>query len=237
MMDAESPPWRRGRTIVVALLVLLLILLPLYLWPLRGALSGLPGASWLPGSLRDPRSPAAVARIPSEVWEALMGRAAAPPPLPAASPSRNLTMISEFEPTTDEGLASPLAREMIAELGPSAPSGDPSGWNSGGDDSPPTSIPWLASNPVGAPGTGNSWPRFGPGGHPSIDGLGPWQGGGPGGEPRFTTPPTFDPGGPGAPTPTPEPATLVLVGSNLVLLGAAAWKRRRQRLETIPPIG
>ena len=44
----------------------------------------------------------------------------------------------------------------------------------------------------------------------------------------------FDPSNPGALEPTPEPATLVLVGSNLALLGVAAWKRRRRRRETAP---
>ncbi len=236
MVDAESPPWRRGRPFLVALVILLLILLPLYLWPLRGGgdVSGLPSASALPGSLRDPRSPVALAQIPGAVWDALMGRTGTPPPRPAAKAPPNLTMISEFEETMDGGLdlgaASPvsrsaasLAREMIAQLGSSDPSGDPSG------DSPSTPLLWLASNPSGGPGIG-----FDPGGYPSFGGLGPFDGGGPGGRPPFTSEPTFDPGDPGAPTPTPEPATLVLVGSNLVLLGAAAWKRRRRRQETSP---
>jgi len=82
MQHAGSLPSRRGRWILIALLILLLILLPLYLWPLRGGLGGLPGASALSGSVRDPRSAAAVARIPRDVWDALMGHVDAPPPSP-----------------------------------------------------------------------------------------------------------------------------------------------------------
>ncbi|MGH7399263.1 MAG: PEP-CTERM sorting domain-containing protein [Candidatus Rokuibacteriota bacterium] len=224
MVDAESLPWRRGRAILIALVILLLILLPLYLWPLQGDLSGLPGASALPGSMWDPRSPMALARIPSEVWDALMGRAEAPPSRPAANPSRNLTMISELEETAADGLTSSLVGQMIAELGSSDPSGE----------SPSPSVPWLESHPGGGPGTSSPWSGFASGGYPSFGDLGPWHGGGPGGGPRFTSPPTSGPGEPGMPTPTPEPATLVLVGSNLALLGAAAWKRRRRRQEATP---
>jgi len=59
MQDAESLPSRRGWRGLIALLILLLILLPLYLWPLRGGLRGLPGASALPGrcAIRGARPP------------------------------------------------------------------------------------------------------------------------------------------------------------------------------------
>jgi len=98
MLDAHSLPSRRGRRVLIALLILLLILLPLYLWPLRWGLGGLPGASALPGSPRDPRSAAAVARIPGDVWDALMGPVDAPPPSPPpTTPPRNLTMITQAE--------------------------------------------------------------------------------------------------------------------------------------------
>ena len=69
----ESVAPRRGRRIVVALLILLLILLPLYLWPLRGSGTGLPGAAALSRPPRDPRDAAAIAHLPADVWEGLMG--------------------------------------------------------------------------------------------------------------------------------------------------------------------
>ena len=42
------------------------------------------------------------------------------------------------------------------------------------------------------------------------------------------------PGDPSAPTPTPEPATLPLIGSNVLLLGVALWRRFRSVKETQP---
>jgi hypothetical protein len=237
MQDAEPLPSRRGRRVVIALLILALILLPLYLWPLRGGLGGLPGASALPGSVRDPRSAAAVARIPGDVWDALMGHTDAPPPSPPPTkPPRNLTMITQVEEIPGSGLdqgaggtplsdsPSSLARGVLAQLGGSS---DLSDGNPGGTDAPSTPY----GGPGGGTGTGNPPSGFGPGGNPSLGNLGPFNGGGSGGGPRLTSlGPTFDPGDPGAPEPTPEPATLVLVGSNLALLGVAAWKRRRRRL-------
>jgi hypothetical protein len=245
MQDAESLPSRRGRRGLIALLILLLILLPLYLWPLRGGLGALRGASALPGTVRDPRSAAAVAQIPGDVWDALMGNTHAPPPSPPpAKPPRNLTMIVSAEGIPGGGLEegaggppfsegpSALARGMLAQLGPS----DLSDGSPGGGDA--SSTPGeIASTPGGGTGTGYTPSGFGPGGYPGLGNLGPWSGGGPGGEPRISgLAPTFDPAGPGDLAPTPEPATLLLVGSNLALLGAAAWKRRRRRLG-IRPIG
>lgn len=244
MVDAESLPSHRGRRMRIALLILLLILLPLYLWPLRDGLGGLPGASALLGSPRDPRSAAAVARIPSSVWDALVGRADTPPPPPPAMAPRNLTMISQLGELTGDGVdlgtggspfsesPSSLARGLIAQLG--GPSGSSDG-GFGGDDSPSSPGQFLSSNPGGGPGTENSPGIFAAGGgYPSLGDLGPWNGGGPGGGPRFSIPgPTLGPSDPGSPAPTPEPATLVLVGSNLALLGAAAWKRHRRRRETL----
>jgi len=241
MQDGVPLPSRRTRRILVTLLILLLILLPLYLWPLRGGPGGLPGASALPGATGDPRSAAAVARIPSEVWDALMGYADAP--LPSAPPTRpprtprNLTMIAQVEeipgPGDDEGVDPPaLARAMLTRLEPS----EPSNGNPGSGDAASAPEEFLADSPYAGPGTGNLSSAFAPGGHFNPN-LGPWPGGGPGGGPRFSIPgPTLDPGAAGDLAPTPEPATLVLLGSNLALLGAAAWKRRRRRLEA-PPAG
>jgi len=251
MQNAEPLPSRRGRRILIAFLILLLILLPLYLWPLRGGLGGLPGASALPGSVHDPRSATAVAQIPGDVWAALMGHVDAPPPSPPPTkPPRNLTMITQAEEFPGSGLDqdaggaplsdSPSSRApgMLAQLSGSS---DLSDGTPGGADTPSAQVDVLADSPYGGPGggtgTGNPWSGFAPGGYPGLGNLGPWSGGGPGGGPRFSIPgPTFDPSNPGALEPTPEPATLVLIGSNLALLGVAAWKRRRRRLET-PPIG
>lgn len=246
MQNAESLPSRRVRRILIAFLILLLILLPLYLWPLRGGLGGLPDASALPGWAHDPRSATAVARIPGDVWDALMGYVDAPPPSPPPiKPPRNLTMITQAEEFPGSGLDqdaggtpisdSPSARAggMLAQLS-GLSDGTP-----GGADTGSAQVDFLADGPDGGPGggtgTGNPWSGFAPGGYPGFGNLGPWSGGGPGGGPRFSSPgPTFDPSNPGALEPTPEPATLVLVGSNLALLGVAAWKRRRRRLETAP---
>ena len=97
---------------------------------------------------------------------------------------------------------------------------------------------WSSRAPPGAGrGLAGAPSGFGPGGYPGLGNLGPWHGGGPGGGPRVSSlAPPLDPGDPGDLAPTPEPATLLLVGSNLALLGAAAWRRCRRRLG-IPPIG
>jgi len=142
MRDADALPSRRARRGLIGLLILLLILLPLYLWPLRGSLGGLPGGSALPGSPRDPRSAAAVARIPGDVWDALMGHPAVPSPHPPTKPLRNLTMITQGEGIPGGGLdegsggtllsddASSLVRGMLAQLG----SSELSDGNSGGGE-------------------------------------------------------------------------------------------------------
>src|SRR5262249_8840476 len=83
-------------------------------------------------------------------------------------------------------------------------------------------------------GTGNGSPALGTGGYPGLPFLGASNGGGPGvgGGPRIGSVVSISDPGDGAPTPTPEPATMVLIGSNVALLGAAVLRRRRRRRET-----
>jgi hypothetical protein len=231
--DPAALPSRRGRRIVIALLILLLILLPLYLWPLRGEMSGPSGAAALSGPPRDPRNPRAMAGIPSDVWDALMGGTSGGPATPP-KPNRNLTMIAELEAGKGPGLPDvgesgapfsildgPTPRGTLTTALLEGPSSDPPGGKP--SDEGPGSSPSSRDQ-----GTGNGWPAFG--GYPGLPNIGPFGGGGPGlvSSPGWT----FDPGDSGSPAPTPEPATIVLVGSNLALLGAMAWKRRHGREET-----
>lgn len=239
MRDLASPSSRRARRGLIALLALVLILLPFYLWPLRGGPGNLPGVSALSGLVRDPRSAAAVARIPSDVWNALMGRTpTAPPSSSPAKPLPNLTMIASTEVQDgslpgggfDDGSPSEdpaaLARGLLAQFGSTDAS------DGGGDAASQPFDPTNAS--ADGTGTGGAPGGFGQGDYPGFGNLGPWTGGGPGGGgPVFGLVPTLDPG-PGDLAPTPEPGTLMLVGSNLALLGAAAWRRCRRRLG-VPP--
>jgi hypothetical protein len=226
MLEGQSPSARRGRRVLIGLLTVALILLPLYLWPLRLGLDGLSNVAALLGIAGDPRDPAAVARIPQETWEVLMRGVDTPPSLSGGPTTRaNLTMIADLEEFTGGavdagagallGEGSAVVQDLIAA--------DPAG------ESAPSGL--LAATPGGASadGPGSNWSQFGGG----FRGLGPWSGGG---EPlRLTGAAPFGPGSdPVAPTPTPEPATLLLVGSNAALLGAAAWKRRRRRRGTTP---
>ena len=124
-----------------------------------------------------------------------------------------------------------LVRGMLAQLG----SSELSDGNPGGGDASFPPAEFLASNPGGGTGTGNPPSGFSADGYPGLGNLGP-NGGGSGGGPHSSSPgPTLHPGDPGDLAPTPEPATLVLVGSNLALLGAAAWRRRRRL--GIPAVG
>jgi len=235
-------PSRRARRILIALLILLLILLPLYLWPLRAGVGGLPDASALPGRPRDPRDAAALAAIPADVWDDLMGRTAPGPTTP-----RNLTMITKLDEIAGAGpfdFGEPAYSRPgltgLPSLGPLTSDQldggtDLSGSESGFADSssgPAQSIAALAGN--SGQGSGSGW-----GGYPGLANLGPWGGGGHGAGGRDGSGPSsagpgpiWDPSDP--PVPTPEPATIVLIGSNLMFFGAAAWKRRRRRKGTDP---
>ena len=222
---------------MIALLILLLILLPLYLWPLRSAMTAPRGAA-LSGSPRDPRNASEVARIPGDVWDALMGRTAAPPPsAPAPKPPRNLTMIAQLEEGAGveaiDVMSGPRHPRMASLLDDPAHSLES---NASGDGSPWSPVQRLATHSSGEQGTGNGSDGFGSNGYPGLSNLGPWGGGGPGargrGGPLLTSSdPTWTPSDPGAPAPTPEPTTILLVGSNLTLLGVMAWRRRRRREE------
>jgi hypothetical protein len=174
--DPQSLRRDRVRRALVALLILCLVLLPLYLWPLRGRIPGLPGAAALSGSTSDPRNPGAVARIPGDVWDALMGRVTPPPPSSAPSRPRNLTMVTMLEGTPGTG--------PFETLTPSGPHASVIA-SLLGEHTPPEGAPSDAgspsSSPSSEPGTGNAPGGFGSGGYPAVADLGPWGGGGGGG--------------------------------------------------------
>src|SRR4030095_3781837 len=119
--DAATLPAGRGRRIVIALLVLLLILLPLYLWPLRGGLGALPWAATLMGGPRKrPRGPAARAGMPTAVWEALLSE---PPGTAAGSAGphdghapQNLTMITQHEAGNGPSIPEPGSSDSLFGL-------------------------------------------------------------------------------------------------------------------------
>jgi len=224
---------------LIALLILLLILLPLYLWPLRGAMTGPRGAAALSGSPRDPRNANEVARIPGDVWDALMGRTAGPSPsAPAPEPPRNLTMIAQLEEVADleaidviSGPRHPRLASLLDDASHSLES------NASGDGSPSSPVQFLATLSSGERGTGNRSDGFGSNGYPGLSNLGPWGGGGPGGGGRegpllTSADPPWSPSDPGSPAPTPEPTTILLVGSNLTLLSVMVWRHRRRGKET-----
>jgi hypothetical protein len=223
---------------LIALLILLLILLPLYLWPPRSAMTGPRGAAALSGSPRDPRNASEVARIPGDVWDALMGRTAEPrPSAPAPKPPRNLTMIAQLEEVAGveaidvmSGPRHPGLASLLDDASHSLES------NASRDGSPSSPLQFLATPSSGEQGTGNGSDGFGSNGNPGLSNLGPWGGGGPGGRGRggpllTSSDPTWNPSDPGSPAPTPEPTTILLVGSNLTLLGVMAWRHRRRREE------
>lgn len=243
-----SLPGGRGRRIALALLILLLIFLPLYLWPLRGGLGALPWAAALTGSApKDPRDAAALADIPRDVWDALLNVSSGTAHGSAGSHegrgAQNLTMIMAGEngdgsniPDSPSGLPSgdePPPGLLASVTGPTE----------GKSDEPDPSPPSTTGS--SSPGELDSWPLVGGGqGH----GAGPWPGGGGGGRSRgFPTalggipftgdeasvgPPTvivLGPGDPIAPHPAPEPGTVALVGLNVLLLAGIAWNHRRNK--------
>lgn len=231
----ESVAERRGRRIVVALLILLLILLPLYLWPLRGGGAGLPGAAALSRPPRDPRDAAAIAHLPADVWEGLMG--AGPSGRHGESSPKapgNLTRITQLDDEVGAGggPVPPRYDWLYRGHGITGPRADgfdqSSGQSVGSGDSPLAPVQFLAGPTSGeSTGSGNS---SGGGGSFGLPGdPGPFTGGGGPGGRGGSAPTTLftDAGDPGAPEPTPEPTTILLVGSNLVLLGVAAWRRLR----------
>jgi hypothetical protein len=231
--SSESAP-PHGRRIAIVLLILLLIALPLYLWPLRGSGTGLPGAASHSGLPRDPRDASAVAHIPADVWDGLMddgrsGHKGKEGPRPG-----NLTRIAQLEDVhgagsvdTGSGVSSRWPRDTLSRSFGAPDSGDKGDGSGGGTgDSPSAPTQFLA----GPPGNQGSGGGSGGGWNGSYSGgagnFGPFGGGGGsggsgGGGPFLVG----DPGDPSAPAPTPEPTTVLLVGSNLALLGAAAWRR------------
>lgn len=235
----SAPP--RGRRIAIALLILLLIALPLYLWPLRGGGLGLPGAAALSGLPRDPRDATAVAHLPADVWDGLMDEGRMGAKGDAKRAPGNLTRIAHLEEvpgpgplTVASGGASPswsrdtLPRSITPLLG------DGLVQPNGSSGSLPEPVQFLAGPPGGeGTGAGNGW---GGGSTSGFQGnLGPFTGGGSAGGPSGGGSLFFsEPGDPGAPAPTPEPTTILLIGSNVALLGAAAWRRACAIKETQP---
>jgi hypothetical protein len=252
--DPASLPAGRGRKFAIALLILLLILLPLYLWPLRSGLGALPWAATLTaGPQKDPRDPAALAGIPSEVWEALLNEASGTAHGSAGSHEglapQNLTMITPEagnipgipEPGSADSLSGLLSADeppsglLISGIGPiDGESGDP-------DPSPSSTAGSSTAGPFdswplagGGQGNAGPWPSGGSGGVGSRNlGLPTALGGLPfGGEaPDLASPVVLvlSPGDPVAPHPAPEPGTVALVGLNLVLLATVAWNHRRYK--------
>jgi hypothetical protein len=236
-MRPESAGSRRRRRVALFLAILLLTAVPLYLWPLHGAIPGLPGAAALSGVPPDPRSAKALAQLPAEVWDGLMGYGGPPAPSTGGAKARgNLTRIAPheegdadagsggaFTPHLDPGV--PLTT-LLVDSGAGS-----SGDSSGGSSSDSTSSPGAASGtPPSGGGAGGQ--RGGGEWSPFAGGVGPFSGGGGAGVP----PPSLvaDPAPSDPPMPTPEPATLLLVGFNMAVVGAMAWRRLNRGRERKP---
>src|SRR4029453_5083577 len=238
-------PASHGRRIVIALLVLL-ILLPLYLWPLRGGLGALPWGATPPGNPpKDPRDPVALAGIPSVVWEALLNEVSG-----ASSGStgpndghgpQNLTMTTLHEAGNGPSIPEPGSSDSLSGLlsseesppGPLAGMIGPTEGKSGDRDPSSSSTPGqFDSWPLAGGGQGNAgpWPSGG-----GSAGGGAAGGGLPivlrslpfGGDEPSLMVLGLGPGEPVAPHPTPEPGTVALVGLNVLLLSGAVWNHRR----------
>ena len=238
--SSESAP-PQGRRIAIVLLILLLIALPLYLWPLRGSGTGLPGAASHSGLPRDPRDASAVAHIRADVWDGLMDDGRSGPKGKDGRRPGNLTRIAQLEDgpaagsvdAGSSGVSSLWPRDSLSRSFGALDSGDKGDGSGGGAGDTPSSPTQFLAGPAGNQGSGGGSGGGWNGGHSGGAGnFGPFGGGGgggggggaggSGGDGPFLV---GDPGDPSAPAPTPEPMTILLVGSNLALLGAAAWRR------------
>jgi hypothetical protein len=252
--DAAGLPADRGRRIAIALVILLFILLPLYLWPLRSGLGALPwGATLTAGPAKDPRDPAALAGIPSEVWEALLnemsGAAHGAAGSHEGSGPQNLTMIMPHEEGTAPGISEPGSPDSLSGSPSDEPPAGllagvvgPTEAERGDPDSSPSPIGGSSSSgpfaswPLAGGGQGNAgpWPNGGGGGAGgrahglpiAVGGL-PFGGDAPGLAPPVVL--VLSPGDPVVPHPAPEPGTVALVGLNLLLLASVVWNHRRYK--------
>jgi hypothetical protein len=239
----SAPP--QGRRIAIVLLILLLIALPLYLWPLRGSGTGLPGAAAHSGLPRDPRDASAVAQIPADVWDGLMDDGRSGHRGKEGQRPGNLTRIAQLDvpgagsvDTGSGGVSSLWPRDTLSRSFGALDTGDRGDGSGGGTGETPSSPTQFLAGPSGNPGSGTGSGSGWSGGYSGGGGgFGPITGGGGaggsgGGGPFLVG----DPGDSSAPAPTPEPTTILLVGSNLALLGAAAW-RRLSTMKEGKPIG
>jgi hypothetical protein len=240
--DAGSLPVDRGRRIVIALPIFLLILLPLYLWPLRSGLGALPWTATLTARpQKDPRDPAALAAIPSAVWEALLNEGSGSAHGSAGSPKglapQNLTMIAPPEAGNGPGILEPGSADSLSGsglltnvIGPTeGKSGDaaPSPSSTAGSSTAEPFDSWLLAG--GGQGNAGPWPSGGGGGVGGSRGLPTALGTPFGGDAPSVGPPVelvLSPGDPVAPHPAPEPGTVALVG---LLLASVAWNHRRYK--------
>jgi hypothetical protein len=229
----SAPP--QGRRIAIVLLILLLIALPLYLWPLRGSGTGLLGAATHSGLPRDPRDASAVAHIPADVWDGLMDDGRSGHKGKESHRPGNLTRIAQLEDVLGAGsfdagsggVSSLWPRDTLSRSFGAPDSGGKGDGSGGGTGDSPLSPTQFLAGPSGNQGSGTGSGGGWSGGYSGGAGnLGPLGGGGGsggsgGGGPVLVS----DPGDSSAPAPTPEPTTILLVGSNLALLGAAVWRR------------